>query len=509
MVALPLRSAIDAADADPRARPLSALDAAACAYLALPVLIFCAWFRWPVAALFALLALLGWRNAFAGRRPARWEIGARTAAALFAFALAWTATGGIGHFLHANSDWPTRDAVLRDLARTPWPPAYELGAHPLILRAPVGYYLPASLVGSLLGVRAADIALYLWTAAGFALFLGLATTLFEKPAQRALACVVLVAFGGLDYAGFTLVEQRWPAPGEFIGWWAGSVQYSSNAALLFWVPNHALPAWLATLLVLRHWRAPALARIAPLCLACVPLWSPLAAVGLLPFLLAGIDWRRSDALRALLAGLPWLALAFVEARYLTLDSRTIAAGWLPHWYHDPRRFLILYALFCALEFGVLALVLLRLGADSTPLRLAIAILLLLPLYRFGPSNDLPMRASIPALTVLALATVAPLTGRGPLAWRAALAGLLAIGALGAAQEPERAFLAPRWDPPDLSLARLYAGAGEPLPPHYVARLAPSSALSRLLREPHLAPPVAPPAARPAAPSDGMPPRPVP
>ena len=49
---------------------------------------------------------------------------------------------------------------------------------PLILRAPVGYYLPAAAVGSILGLASADIALYLWTVVGFALVLCAATTRF-------------------------------------------------------------------------------------------------------------------------------------------------------------------------------------------------------------------------------------------------------------------------------------------------------------------------------------------
>jgi len=117
------------------------------------------------------------------------------------------------------------------------------------------------------------------------------------------------------------------------------------------------------------------------------------------------------------------------------------------------------------------------------------VLLLLPLYRFGQSNDLPMRASIPALGVLALATVAPLAGQGPRRWRAVLALLLVVGAVGPAQEVARVFLKPRWAPPGLSMAQLY-GARPPhfqtFPPHYVARLA-SPAMAWLLRGPALVP----------------------
>ena len=447
----------------PSPRDPSWLDAALCGYLALPVLLFCGWFRWPLAMVLAPGLLAGWHAALAGVRwRAEWPSRAAVLR-LAAIALGWTAVAGGGHFVYASTDWLTRSAVLRDLVVAPWPPAYGPDAEPLILRAPVGYYLPSALVGMVAGLRGADIALWLWTALGFALFLGAGGSLFPPGPQRRLAVAVLVGFGGLDLVGYALLHGMLPPPGEFIGWWAGSVQYSSNAELLFWVPNHALPAWIGTVLALRHWRRPFLARIAPMMAAAVPLWSPLAAIGLAPFFVAGIAWRRDGrALAAPLSGLPWLVAAALVARYVTLDAHAIPAGWLPHWYHDTARFLILYALFCLLQFGLLAIVLLRLGARTAPTWIALGVLLLLPLYRFGPSNDLPMRASIPALTVLALATVRPLAGDARPAWRVALAAILALGALGALQEPERAFLHPRWLPADASMSTLYRAQGDAL-----------------------------------------------
>jgi hypothetical protein len=476
------------------ARPPSWLDAAICAYLALPVLIFCAWFRWPAALAFAGLFALGGVSAWSGLRPRRDRARGAAVAALLAFSFAWTALAGIGHFFYANSDWYTRDATLRDLVATRWPPAYELGPTPLILRAPLGYYLPSALVGKVAGLRAADVALYAWTALGFALFLGSAATLFPARRARLAAIAVLVVFCGLDLVGTVLLNGAYPPPGQHIQWWSGVLQYSANATLLFWVPNHALPGWLGIVLTLRHWRQPALARLAPLCAAAVTLWAPLVSVGLAPFFVAGIAWRRDGRLLASpRSALPWYAIAVAEAMYLTLDSRSIPHGWLASYFPDWILFLRVYLLFCLLEFGVLALVLLRLGADSTPLRLAIAILLLLPLYRFGQSNDLPMRASIPALTVLALATVAPLTRPGPRRWRVVLAGLLALGAVGAAQEPERTFMKPRWDQEGVSMAELYHAQPprfETMPTNYVARLV-SPALAALMREPGLVPPSVP------------------
>ncbi len=479
---------------------LSMLDGLICLFLALPLLLFCAWFKWPFAIGFGLLTVLGLHQLLQGSRLGHVEVRPRLLLAIVVVAAIWTALAGVGHFFYANSDWLTRDAVLRDLTETAWPPKYESdGPLPLILRAPVAYYLPAAALGSVLGLGFADIALYAWTVLGFVLVLCAATTRFTTNAQRWICCAVMIGFGGLDLVGYLLTHWTLPALGEHIEWWAQFAQYSSNSTLLFWVPNHALPAWLGILLVLRHWRSPTLARIAPLFAATIPLWSPLAAIGLAPFFIAGLNWRRDIRLVfSIRAGLPLLGVALLVARFITLDTQAIPGGWAMHYFATAGEFFERYAMFCTLEFGVLALVLLRLKAFDVPLATSLLVLLALPLYHFGPGNDLVMRSSIPALTVFALATVRPLAEHGRSAWRYTLMALLAVGALGAAQEPWRALLAPRWDLTGQTLAEVSSrkahGYASALPPHYVATLN-QPGLLMLLREPSLVRPNEPAARR--------------
>ena len=473
---------------------LTMLDAALVLYLVLPLLLFCAWFKWPLAIGLAALLSYALCRTLAGVRMR--EFGVRPAAvgAIVVVALVWTAIAGVGHFFYANIDWVTRDAVLRDLTATAWPPRYESdGALALILRAPVGYYLPAALVGWLAGPGVGDFALYLWTALGFALFLCAVTTLFSTTRQRVMAVILMIAFGGMDLIGYMIVFGSVPAGNLHLEWWASFAQYSSNSTLLFWVPNHALPAWLGTVLILRLWRQPELARIAPMMAAVIPLWAPLAAVGLAPFFVAGLNWRRDfRSLFSLHTGLPFLAMALIVARYVTLDAETIPGGWafegLP-----LGQFMTVYIPFCLLEFGVIAWALHRLKAYDLVLTIAVVVLLALPLYRFGAANDLAMRGSIPALTVLALATVRPLVDYGHATWRYVLMGVLVIGAIGAAHEPMRAFQLPRWA---LTGQTLVQSLGPPqpgrraaLPSNYFAHLN-QPGLAAMMREPALVQPYA-------------------
>jgi hypothetical protein len=223
------------------------------------------------------------------------------------------------------------------------------------------------------------------------------------------------------------------------------------------------------------------------------LWAPLAAIGLAPFFLAGVNWRRDlRSVFAIHTALPFLALALVVARYITLDAQTIPGGWaFVGW--PLGEYLKLYIAFCLVEFGVIAWALFRLGVFDLVLAVAVAVLLALPLYRFGAANDLVMRASIPALTVLALATVRPLVDYPRSAWRFVLMGVLAIGALGAAHEPARALRLPRWAPPGHTLVQsVYPDMPDmrgPLPSNYVARLN-QPGLAAMMREPALVRPSA-------------------
>ncbi len=119
-----------------------------------------------------------------------------------------------------------------------------------VLRAPLAYYLPAALVGKVAGVGVADTALLIWTAIGVALFLALAVERATTFRAALIIVAVLVLFSGMDLlgtvlrGGFGLAAHLRPV--DHLEWWATRFQYSSHTTQLFWVPNHALPGWIAT-----------------------------------------------------------------------------------------------------------------------------------------------------------------------------------------------------------------------------------------------------------------------
>ena len=471
------------------------LTCLALAYLLLPAAIyFLGWFK-PLAGV-PLLVMLGFAAWRALRLPAR----TRTAwpplwllALAISAAVAWSVFGGAGHFFYANAhDWHIRDAVLRDLVAVSWPPAYDVGDEDiLLLRAPVAYFLPAATLAKLIGAGIADRLLWLWTAMGVALFFLLLPLSRTQPVRAALALALAVAFSGMDIAGFMFPDYHggnFPLKGAFIDWWIMPpplVSYWANTTNLFWNPNHTLPAWISIALFYRHWQHAGFLSVAALLAAILPLWSPFALIGMLPFLLllALQQYRRQPAMAIdfPVMGACFLVLAIISVTLVvppsgiaygnTLTSPPPHGGWIYH--NDISHYLTFaenYLLFVIFEFGLLALLLSGL-VDRRLFITAVATLLLLPFVSIGPGNDLAMRGSIPALGVLCIAAIVGLcdaeSGIHP--WRRiALVLVLAIGAVTPYFEFDRAVSRRPWQP-NAEFTLLDATNGQ-VAPHYMVPL---------------------------------------
>jgi hypothetical protein len=340
-----------------------------------------------------------------------------------------------------------RDAVLHDLVASPWPVGYGLlDGKETLLRAPVAFYLPAALVGKVLGLATAHVAMGIWTATGATLFLLQVLSLTPSRLRVALTVsAVVVLFSGLDIIGSLLNDgphfrYDWNIT-THIEWWAGKFQYSSMTTQLFWVPNHALGGWLTIGLLCRHPRSTQLNLLLPIIVVAAALWSPLSALGLVPFVLwrvAADSWReRSWRWVNPMVWAPAAALGLVISAYLVLDPGRLAKGVAVGNPDDLVMDLLQQTQFFLLEAGLIGAALLMLRRSSQ-VALALVILALLPLVYLGPANDLVMRASIPSLAILTIASclalIEPAADKRHFRYKAALAGLLVLGAVTPVEE---------------------------------------------------------------------------
>ena len=464
----------------------------ALAYLALPNLIFVfGWFLPPVA-LVLCAALLHFLANTVGSKPIAWDAGYSRQAVLLivATSLAWAAFGGGSHFVYANSDWVVRDAVLGDLVFAQWPVNYVTadGVN-LVLRSAIGYFLPPALFGKLFGVAHLDLAVYLWTAAGVMIFLLLLPLPGQAGWRLAAGLLLVVFFSGMDFIGQVISTESLPEFPQRLEWWV-PLSYPSLTGQLLWAPNHCLPIWIGTALILRYWDTEALSGLSAAMLPLTLIWTPFAAIGLAPFALLGtLASIRKSGWRTI----PWSSLASAAifclpvSLFLLLDlggidsrvASTPTSGPVnyPLQAATPRD----YFLFVTCEFLFLALVL---APHVRQLRgafaVAILLLLALPMIRFGPSNDAMLRLCAPPLVVLLVVSLQTLLTQtrsrfGTSLWIAGL--FIVIGGHTAFNELWRAASYRRW-PADYQVTLADRQDGQPAT-HYAGRLG-SSPVSLLL-----------------------------
>lgn len=465
----------------------SIIDRIACVYLAAPVALF--WIQWakPQFALPLAAAALAGVPALLRSRP---SAGPPTFTILIAFllALGWSAMSGAGHLVYANSfDWVVRDAVFHDLATRPTPVGYAAPQADLssgvLLRAPVAYYVvPAALV-KITAPAMEGILLLAWTTFGVFLFL-----MQVLCASRDILNIIFISICVIFFSGLGILPQLY----TYITlkyatvWWAQYYQYSPSMTLLFWVPNHALPGWLSIGILYRAQRDRIFVGISAWLATLVLLWSPLVAIGLLPFCLnfAIQRWRNHDV-RSLFTPVNVLAaplLAAAASLYLLHGTGQITNTMRvpPDFWTGART----YFAFVVIEFGITAYALLRFhreGVDGTFFWTAVATLLTLPLFRFGPSNDLVMRSSIPALAVLMFSMVdgwarTSATRRDHIL----IPTIIFIGAALPIEELKTLWRYAPWSP-NLHRTVWDVAGGES--PNYLTKLRPTDSLTRLLKPP--------------------------
>lgn len=427
-----------------RHTPAHWLVTATLGYLALPLFLFgFGWLRLPWAIGFALvvggglwLTLADFRQeALAQALRSWWQaVTWRGVAVTLVIGLGLILISGVGGYGYQTGDWAKHEILLKDLVDYPWPVFYDYYGVTIGLVYYVAYYLPPALIGKLGGILLANQVLVVWTLAGLILSIFWFALLIKRSLVSGLSFFLL--FSGLSSIGFLL---RFYAPVNILAgapdlntapWqthpalWAAVWQYSPHVRGLFWVPQHVLPGWLITALVLFVLETTTTRRSLLFLWALSALWSPFITIGLAPILLADLLPRpRShfgERLRAYfsvanICGLVLFGLlALFYATKLTPITPVLNQGMriglslaelAPH--DGWLRVLLSYVLFCLLEFGVYFVLDRGNTVKGVPtLRWTYWLVLLwlagLPLLVLGQHNDLTMRASIPALFFVAV-----------------------------------------------------------------------------------------------------------
>jgi hypothetical protein len=389
---------------------------------------------YPLALLLIAALCLGIARSTARLRPPPEGPTLATLLVCLLIALVLFLLGGEGHVFYSNVDWQVRNAVLRDMSIHPWPFVYTARAAPDVLRAPLGMFFAPALVFKLAGQRAADIALLVQNAAVLGVVLTLASRLFIGTRHRIVALAVFLAFSGLDIVGQLLF--RGPLV-ENLEFWSG-LQFSSTVTLAFWVPQHALAGWIGAVAFLLWSEGKISAGATLSLLPLTALWSPLALMGTLPFAaLVGLKSLHQRNLEPADVFLPLAATLLAIPSLLYLGAANHEVGI--RLYHIDA---LIYAVFEAIEVMpyVIPITFFAVAtrAGVTTILITAVCLLTMPFIQIGWSTDFMMRASIPALSILAVLVAKRLNMPGGGGGKICLSIALLIGSVTGLSEIVRA-----------------------------------------------------------------------
>jgi len=401
-------------------------------YLALPTAMFLfGWLKAPYAIILVVCLSLSMFAAirdfesvvlFKDYRQFMREAGVKALVVVIVVSL-WVGFSGIGGFSFQNSDFLLRNAVFHDLITLRWPVIYSYlnqggfppySGHDGTLVYYLSYWLPAALVGKVFGWQAANVALYLWTVAGVLLTL----YLFFRFVRRSpmVLTLIFIFWSGMDIIGVLISRQHLPFLGEHIEWWAGLFQYSSNTTTLYWVFNQTITTWLVVMLLMNFKSTKSILFTYALVLP----FAPFSFIGLAPFVFTYIflgpmsqdnipkltklkliildNFKQTINLRNIVVA-PVIIIVFL-LYYRSNQGNLGSSGLLWSGALGNVKTLIIYLVFCLLEFGVYSLVIGNVFKRNPWFIVATISLLLIPNYYAGVSNDFVMRASIPALIIL-------------------------------------------------------------------------------------------------------------
>lgn len=441
----------------PRSHLVTGLNRMTLAYLGLPVVLWVwGWLAWPWATLLSVCIIAACVGGIRpiGRVQEEWrrrqELSAQfplwVVLVIVAIGCLWSLYSGAGGFVYQNPDWDKHSAVLKDLIEAPWPVAYRLEAGDIPLVYYLAYYLPAALVGKFAGWWWANVALLVWTALGVCLALHWFVLLVQK--RPLLSALIFVFANGLDFLGQRIVSGTpLPPSAEHIDWWAGwlFLSFPGHLSQLAWAPQHSIAAWLVIgSMAVQLPQQDGLNRLG-LPGALAAFWSPFTVVGLAPFFLLAVIFKRG---RGALHWMNLTAVPILLAAILYYGSSTASPprAWLwdaVNLREDGIRFI----LFHLLEWGIFYFFARELrSAGDRWLRLLFwclpVVLVASSLYRFGIFNDSCMRFPIPALFLLWGGVARSMNAHPGQLESRILALLLVFGAMGSLPELLRAWRMP-------------------------------------------------------------------
>ena len=337
------------------------------------------------------------------------------------YAVIVTILTGVGEYVWTAYDHAFRRATLNDLLNYKWPVIYDPSTQTdpdviaqMSYTTPQGfvyyftYWMVPAVVGKVLGFTAANITLILWNSFGLVLILT-GMSMYLKRATYA-SLFVLLCFSGLDVIPFVLngftfcIEEQWL-------WVDGCVphmSYISNFNNLENVYHQAIPCYLIVIMLMLMKNNRYIGTVASLIFAYSP-WTTFGMIIPAAVQLFRRDNMSSDRKRNIKNILsfgnlvvPLVMLFIFGAFYSSKSDSTSERGFVVSYYGSLWWYLLAYLILIAVEVLPSAALVFTSRRKEPLYWGAIILLLICPIYKISDSNDLAMRASMPALFILAV-----------------------------------------------------------------------------------------------------------
>ncbi len=429
---------------------------AAILYLATPVLLFCLmWLKpvigWPVAIFIGVALAAAFENKQGCCNSSPFD--RRGLWALALLALLWTFFSGVGAFIPQSYDYQKHNLLMHDLEIKSWPVYYQSDRGLRYLCYSLGYYLPPMAVGSAAGEGVGNCVMFLWTAAAFFLILFWVGSMNAR--RPWITIGVFLVVGGIQVL-WHLARVKLPYllaahplnPNDVLHAFdlmgIANTGYTNPFIKSYWTPQHCIAGWLGFAVLYELLFVRGQIGLGFLVWTLALAWSPLTCLGLAVVPAAWIFCRPTRWRVMPLSLGAGLAVFVLYALYYSAHDPVLEKGAI--WTFDTVLSWPLYYLLYVVTQVVLLATCIWFADRRWKLEkewrilfvFSFAILIVLPLYKFGFSGDLRIHASTAPWVVLAVAAARSLTSSRE--WNPAkvcLAGLIALAVVTTLERVER------------------------------------------------------------------------
>ena len=338
---------------------------------------------------------------------------------LIPFALFFIYLSGVGEFSWCVGDHRVRYAILNDLINYKWPVIYDFSTqhNPVVAEAlgegkvAFAYYfifwMVPAVFGKLFGLLTARIVLVIWSAIGLILLTIGALILYGK--QSRFLFIGLMLFAGFDVFPYLYNEY---IRGFGATWedWTWHLRVVGNFYQLMNVFHQSIPGWLITVLLLLCTNSKSIGLLGSLMFC----YSPWAAIGILPMCICKMvitnkGHKAKEVLKNIFSVgnliVPTVFFICFASFYTANSNSATEYGFIWTFYSSWKTLLIDYIAFVVFEFGIWVLLIHKKYKKDWMFYAAVATMVILPVYKMTPPNDLLMRGSMAPLFTIALYVV--------------------------------------------------------------------------------------------------------